>query len=215
MTDEHKTPQDTAFQDEVGGFDAESALGEGEWTPAEMEIGDNRSGDDENVDMEELYRESLDHIQEGEIIKGRIVQIERDAVLVDVGYKSEGLIPLSEFKEGAKDLKVGDEVDVLLESKEDSEGLVVLSKEKANKIKVWDEISHVYDSDGVVDGEIVGRIKGGLMVDIGLKAFLPGSQVDLRPVRNLDKLIGQRFPMKIIKLNRRRGNIVLSRRLLL
>ena len=215
MTDEYKTPQDTSIQSAVGGFDAERELAAGGRTPAETEIDVGGPGDDEQVDMEELYRESLEHIQEGEIIKGRIVRIERDSVLVDVGYKSEGLIPLSEFKEGAKDLKVGDEVDVLLESKEDSEGLVVLSKEKANKIKVWDEISHVYDTDGVVDGEIIGRIKGGLMVDIGLKAFLPGSQVDLRPVRNLDKLIGQHFPMKIIKLNRRRGNIVLSRRLLL
>src|SRR5919108_1586408 len=167
MTDEQKTPQDTSFQGEVDGFDAESEQAAGWRTPAEVEVGDSRpDDDDEQVDMEELYRESLDHIQEGEIIKGRIVQIERDSVLVDVGYKSEGLIPLSEFKEGARDLKVGDEVDVLLESKEDSEGLVVLSKEKANKIKVWDEISHVYDSDGVVDGEIIGRIKGGLMVDI-------------------------------------------------
>jgi small subunit ribosomal protein S1 len=215
MTDEPKTPQNTSIQDEVGGFGIAGELAADGRTPAELEISEGSPGDDDQVDMEELYRESLEHIQEGEIIKGRIVQIERDSVLVDVGYKSEGLIPLSEFKEGAKDLKVGDEVDVLLESKEDSDGLVVLSKEKANKIKVWDEISHVYDSDGVVDGEIIGRIKGGLMVDIGLKAFLPGSQVDLRPVRNLDKLIGQRFPMKIIKLNRRRGNIVLSRRLLL
>ena len=158
MTDEQKTPQDTSFQGEVDEFDAERELAASWRSPAEADIGDSRSDDDEQVDMEELYRESLDHIQEGEIIKGRIVQIERDSVLVDVGYKSEGLIPLSEFKEGARDLKVGDEVDVLLESKEDSEGLVVLSKEKANKIKVWDEIGHVYDSDGVVDGVIIGRI---------------------------------------------------------
>jgi small subunit ribosomal protein S1 len=215
MTDDQKTPQGTSSQGEVIGFDAEQAATASTHMPAETAFGVGRPDDDDNIDMEELYRETLEHIQEGEIIRGRIVQIERDAVLVDVGYKSEGLIPLSEFKEGAKDLKVGDEVDVLLESKEDSDGLVVLSKEKANKIKVWDEISHVYDTDGMVEGEIVGRIKGGLMVDIGLKAFLPGSQVDLRPVRNLDKLIGQHFPMKIIKLNRRRGNIVLSRRLLL
>jgi len=194
MTDDHKIPQGTSSQGEVIGFDAEREATAGMSTPADTEFGVGSPDDDENVDMEELYRESLEHIQEGEIIRGRIVQIERDAVLVDVGYKSEGLIPLSEFKEGANDLKVGDEIDVLLESKEDSEGLVVLSKEKANKIKVWDDISHVYDTDGMVEGEIVGRIKGGLMVDIGLKAFLPGSQVDLRPVRNLDKLIGQRSP---------------------
>ncbi|RMF86041.1 MAG: 30S ribosomal protein S1 [Nitrospinota bacterium] len=165
--------------------------------------------------MEKLYDESLAHIQEGEIVRGQVVQITRDAVLVDVGYKSEGLIPLHEFKEEAENLKVGDTVEVLLETKEDSEGLVVLSKEKANRIKVWEEISRLYERGEVVEGTIVARIKGGLTVDIGLKAFLPGSQVDLRPIRNLDKLIGQKLPMKIIKLNRRRGNIVLSRRVLL
>ncbi|MBI3326021.1 MAG: S1 RNA-binding domain-containing protein, partial [Nitrospinae bacterium] len=160
MTDEQKTSQDTSAQGEGRGLDAERAHTAGARAP-EVEHSEESSGEDERFDMEELYRESLEHIQEGEIIKGRVMRIERDSVLVDVGYKSEGLIPLSEFKEGGKDLKVGDEVDVLLESKEDSEGLVVLSKEKANKIKVWDEISHIYESDGVVEGEISGRIKGG------------------------------------------------------
>jgi small subunit ribosomal protein S1 len=112
-------------------------------------------------------------------------------------------------------LQVGEEVDVLLEEKEDSEGQVILSKEKANRIKIWDDISKKYDNNDVVDGVVVARIKGGLTVDIGLKAFLPGSQIDLRPVRNLDKLIGERLQMRIIKLNKRRGNIVLSRRVLL
>lgn len=166
-------------------------------------------------DLERLYEESLKHIQEGEVIKGRVVQIERDSALVDVGYKSEGYVSLAEFPNNGRDLAVGDEVEVYLESKEDSEGLVVLSKEKANRIKLWDEIERLYDQDGLVEGEVLARIKGGLTVDIGLKAFLPGSQVDIRPVRNLDKLIGQRFKMKIIKLNRKRGNIVLSRRQLL
>ena len=166
-------------------------------------------------ELEKLYEESLKHIQEGEIVRGRVVHIGRDTVLVDVGYKSEGTIDLDEFPDRGSELQVGEEVDVLLEEKEDSEGQVVLSKEKANRIKVWDEISQRYDRDEVVEGVVIARIKGGLTVDIGLKAFLPGSQIDLRPVRNLDKLIGEKLEMRIIKLNKRRGNIVLSRRVLL
>jgi len=166
-------------------------------------------------ELEQLYEESLKHIQEGEIVRGRVVHIGRDSVLVDVGYKSEGIIDLDEFPDQGRYLQVGEEVDVLLEEKEDSEGQVILSKEKANRIKIWDDISKKYDSNDVVDGVVVARIKGGLTVDIGLKAFLPGSQIDLRPVRNLDKLIGERLQMRIIKLNKRRGNIVLSRRVLL
>src|SRR6266704_5012127 len=166
-------------------------------------------------ELEQLYEESLKHIQEGEIVRGRVVHIGRDSVLVDVGYKSEGMIDLDEFPDRGRHLQVGEEVDVLLEEKEDSEGQVILSKEKANRIKIWDDISKKYDNNDVVDGVVVARIKGGLTVDIGLKAFLPGSQIDLRPVRNLDKLIGERLHMRIIKLNKRRGNIVLSRRVLL
>jgi len=166
-------------------------------------------------ELAQLYEESLRHIQEGEIVRGRIVHIGRDSVLVDVGYKSEGTIDLDEFPDQGRHLQVGEEIDVLLEEKEDSEGQVILSKEKANRIKVWDEISKRYDSNDVVEGIVVARIKGGLTVDIGLKAFLPGSQIDLRPVRNLDKLLGEKLQMRIIKLNKRRGNIVLSRRVLL
>ena len=166
-------------------------------------------------ELEQLYEESLKHIQEGEIVRGRVVHIGRDSVLVDVGYKSEGMIDLDEFPDQGRHLRVGEEVDVLLEEKEDSEGQVILSKEKANRIKIWDDISKKHDNNDVVDGVVVARIKGGLTVDIGLKAFLPGSQIDLRPVRNLDKLIGERLQMRIIKLNKRRGNIVLSRRVLL
>ena len=166
-------------------------------------------------ELEQLYEESLKHIQEGEIVRGRVVHIGRDSVLVDVGYKSEGIIDLDEFHDQGRYLQVGEEVDVLLEQKEDGEGQVILSKEKANRIKIWDDISKKYDNNDVVDGVVVARIKGGLTVDIGLKAFLPGSQIDLRPVRNLDKLIGERLHMRIIKLNKRRGNIVLSRRVLL
>jgi len=132
-------------------------------------------------ELEQLYEESLKHIQEGEIVRGRVVHIGRDSVLVDVGYKSEGMIDLDEFPDQGRHLRVGEEVDVLLEEKEDSEGQVILSKEKANRIKIWDDISKKYDNNDVVDGVVVARIKGGLTVDIGLKAFLPGSQIDLRP----------------------------------
>lgn len=166
-------------------------------------------------ELEQLYEESLRHIQEGEIVRGRIVQIERDGVLVDVGYKSEGIIDLDEFPDRGRNLKVGEEIDVLLEEKEDRDGQVILSKEKANRIKIWDDISKKYDHNEVIEGVVVARIKGGLTVDVGLKAFLPGSQIDLRPVRNLDRLIGEKLQMRIIKLNKRRGNIVLSRRVLL
>ncbi|MCK4536550.1 MAG: 30S ribosomal protein S1, partial [Desulfuromonadales bacterium] len=131
----------------------------------------------------------------------------------DVGYKSEGVIPLHEFKDeqGKISLEVGDKVDVLFERRENENGLISLSKEKADRQKVWNAL----EEDAVVEGKIIGRIKGGLTIDIGVHAFLPGSQVDLRPVRNLEKLIGATFNFKIIKLNKRRGNIVLSRRVLL
>lgn len=169
----------------------------------------------EYENMDELYDETLKPFREGEIIQGVIVQIEKDSALIDVGYKSEGTIPLHEFPDGGKSLKIGDQVEVLLEKMEDSEGQIILSKEKADKIRVWDDLTRAYGNNEVVEGTIVAKIKGGLAVDIGLKAFLPGSQIDLRPIRNLDKLIGQKFRMKIIKLNRRRGNIVLSRRAIL
>jgi small subunit ribosomal protein S1 len=170
-----------------------------------------------SAEMREIYEQSVRDIVEGEIVKGTILEVMEDAVLVDIGYKSEGQIPLREFRSpsGEVTAKVGDVVDVYLEQKEDSEGLIVLSREKAEKIKIWDELSRVYEKGGAITGMILGRTKGGLIVDIGVRAFLPGSQVDLRPVRDLDKLIGKAFPMKIIKLNQKRGNIVLSRRELL
>jgi len=168
-------------------------------------------------EMRAIYEQSLRDIAEGDIVKGHILEIREDVVLVDIGYKSEGLIPLREFRSpsGEVTAKVGDAVDVYLEQREDSDGLIVLSREKAEKIKIWEELSQVYEKGGPISGTILGRTKGGLIVDIGVRAFLPGSQVDLRPVRDLDKLIGKAFPMKIIKLNQKRGNIVLSRRELL
>ncbi|MEW5854309.1 MAG: 30S ribosomal protein S1 [Myxococcota bacterium] len=156
-------------------------------------------------------------VKEGEIAHGTVIHVGKDFVVVDIGYKSEGQIPVSEFPSvnGAPQVKPGDKIDVLVESRENDNGLIVLSKEKADKLKVWDDISAACERDEVVEGTIVARVKGGLSVDIGVKAFLPGSQVDLRPIRNLDKLIGERHKFKVIKFNKKRGNIVLSRRVLL
>ncbi len=175
-------------------------------------------GDMEDVgSMQDLYDQSFQNIQEGEVIQGRIVQISDDYVMVDIGYKSEGQIPIGEFRDETGEIKaaIGDQVDVLLEFHDDDDGTVHLSKEKAAKIKVWDDISRIYNDDGIIEGKIVSKVKGGLAVDIGVQAFLPGSQVDLRPVRNLESLLGQTFPFKVLKYNKKRRNVVLSRRALL
>lgn len=172
----------------------------------------------EEMSFAEMLEQSLASTgQEGEVVIGRVVGIEGDHVLVDIGYKSEGFIDLREFQDlnGQASVKVGDKVEALIEAIEDEHGVIVLSKEKADKMKVWDEIYKAYNADGVVKGKVVARVKGGLSVDIGVRAFLPGSQVDLRPVRNIDKFIGQEIECKILKFNKRRGNIVLSRRALL
>jgi small subunit ribosomal protein S1 len=165
----------------------------------------------------ELFAKSERAMKEGEVVRGTVLAIDGESVHVDVGFKSEGLIPLWELMDdnGRVLVKPGDTVDVLIEEVEDADGRIALSKEKADRLKIWDEISRAYEADEPVDGVIVSRVKGGLSVDIGVKAFLPGSQVDLRPVRNLESLIGERVGFKIIKFNKRRGNIVLSRRALL
>ena len=173
---------------------------------------------DEPEDFQTLYEESLKTLEEGQILRGTVIDITPDHVTVDVGYKSEGQIPMQEFLKRDKkvDVKIGDRIDVLLERKESEEGLLTLSKEKADKIKIWREISRSCREGEVIEGEIVGKVKGGLSVDIGrILAFLPGSQIDLKPVRNLDVLISQRLKFKVIKFNRKRNNIVLSRRVLL
>ncbi|MBH24715.1 MAG: 30S ribosomal protein S1 [Myxococcales bacterium] len=165
----------------------------------------------------EEYESNRSAIKENEITVGRVLSVMKDYVLVDIGYKSEGLIDIREFTTEQGDLEVaeGDQIDVLVESREDENGLIVLSKEKADKLKIWEDLSQRNENDDLVEGTIVSRVKGGLQVDIGVRAFLPGSQVELRPTRNLDKFIGQAFKFKIIKFNKRRGNIVLSRRALL
>jgi len=166
--------------------------------------------------MEDWYGTTgITEFEEGEVVRGRVVHVGSSEVLVDVGYKSEGAIPIEEFHRSGSLPKVGDELDVYLEAKEDAEGLIVLSKEKADKIKVWDMISQAYDKGAPIEGRVVEVVKGGVAVDVGVKAFLPGSQVDLRPVKNLAGMVGQTIRAKVIKLNRRRGNVVLSRRVVL
>ena len=170
-------------------------------------------------DFAKFFSDYLENspIREQSVVRGRIINVEGDWVTVDIGYKAEGVIPKSEFidQDGNLTVKSGDEVDVYLDSMEEEDGQLVLSKEKADQMKAWDEISKAVDQDQMVRGIILSRVKGGLAVDIGVKAFLPGSQVDLRPVKNLEKLIGETMEFKIIKFNKRRGNIVLSRRVLL
>ncbi len=164
-----------------------------------------------------LYEESFKRFAEGEVVTGRIISIDKDHVLVDIGYKSEGQIRIHEFKneEGEITAELGDSVEVMVEWWDDEEERVVLSKEKAANIKIWDAIKTSYDEDGTVQGVISNRVKGGFSVDIGVQAFLPGSQADLRPIRNLDELVGQTYEFKILKYNRKRSNIVLSRRAIL
>ena len=177
---------------------------------------ENEGGENE-LSFMEMFEESLKSIQEGKIVKGEIVQIDNEFVLVDIGYKSEGQIHLSEFKdsEGNVSAQVGDQVEVLLVRKEDRDGNIILSKEKAARVKVWDEIETSYREAETIKGKIISRVKGGLSVDVGLQAFLPGSQADLRPVKDLDALVGTEHDFKIIKYERRQGNIVLSRRAVL
>ena len=169
--------------------------------------------------FEKMLEESLSarKVQTDEVVQGRIIQITADYVIVDVGCKSEGQIPIEEFKDadGNMTVKEGDKVDVFIEGWENETGMMPLSKDKADRMRVWDTVSKVYDDDGLIEGKIVSKIKGGLAVDIGLKAFLPGSQIDLHPVRDLDRLIGQTLQFKILKLSKKRGNIVLSRRAIL
>ena len=168
--------------------------------------------------LPDLYEESLKQYQEGEVVNGRIVAVDKDYVIVDIGYKCEGHIPIHEFLDpnGENTAIVGDQVDVLLERRDDEEDVILLSKEKASKIKIWEEISSAYQQDGEIEGTVTAKVKGGLSVDLGgMAAFLPGSQVDLQPVRNIDSLIGQTFMFKILKYNKKRRNVVLSRRVIM
>lgn len=165
-------------------------------------------------DFAELVESSFHKVQEGEVVKGTVVQVTPEFVMIDVGSKSEGQIPLEQFLDESGNLVVGvgDQVDVFLEDTEESSGQIRISKSKADKIRIWDEIASICETEKTISGKVLSRVKGGLQVDIGVAAFLPGSQVDLRPVRNFEKYIGETLEFNVLKYNRKRGNIVLSRR---
>jgi small subunit ribosomal protein S1 len=176
---------------------------------------DEEYSDDEYEQLLSMYEGTMSQIVEGEIVKSKVLRVTDNAVILDVGFKSEGSVPLDEFKDPGS-LKEGDEVEVFLEHLEDHEGAVLLSKKKADFMRVWEKIRVAYESDQPVEGTLTKKIKGGVVVNLmGVDAFLPGSQIALRRVPNIDDLLGQTYEFKIIKLNKRRRNIVVSRRVIL
>ncbi len=171
---------------------------------------------DENIGFKELYEQSLQSVQMGGVLNGKVVQINPDSVMVDVGWKTEGYIPAKELRDekGNITINIGDEIEVLVDRR-DQDGNLVLSRDKAAKIKIWDDVKLACEQNTPVKGTVVERVKGGLSVDIGIPAFLPGSQVDIRPVRDLDRFVGQSFLFNVLKYDRKRNNVVLSRRTIL
>ncbi len=197
-----------------------AGLGEVEWEDNSELDTLTQENDIESDEFSQLLQQDNSlgaEIKEGNIISGKVVNITKDFVRIDIGHKSEGDIPISEFQSdsGNHTVKVNDTIEVYLDTFEDNSGEMRLSRERAEMLRAWDRISEAYENSSIIEGSIMARVKGGLSVDIGVKAFLPGSQVDLRPVKNLDKLINNTFRFKIIKFNKKRGNIVLSRRILL
>ena len=218
--DAQETTSDSKEDQETTGALEEVAeiIGDSEESPVTPEGSKAADKPSENMDdMMDMYEESFKRFAEGEVVTGRIISVDKDYVLVDIGYKSEGQIRIHEFQDENGNLiaNEGDSVDVMVEWWDEEEERVVLSKEKAAKVKVWEEIKKSFDEDQTVEGVIVNRVKGGFSVDIGVQAFLPGSQADLRPIRNLDEMVGKTFTYKILKYNRKRSNIVLSRRVIL
>ena len=169
-------------------------------------------GEDKQAALAGMYEETLKNIKEGQIVKGKLVEIRSNTVVIDINYKSDGIVPAEEFSDLDK-LKPGDDVEVMIEQIEDDDGRIILSKQKAEQQRMWDNVLASSGEGSVLEGEVKSRIKGGMIVDVhGVKAFLPGSQLDVAPVRNLDDFIGKRFEFKVMKIDRVRRNIVLSRR---
>ena len=168
-------------------------------------------------EMEELYETSMRNLQEGNIIKGTVIDITGDSVIIDVGLKSEGKASLSEFldKSGAPTVHIGDEVEVMVMSREVKDGLLMLSKQRVDGIKFWQMIDRSLEEGTPVEGAVVSEVKGGFMVDIGVSAFLPISQVDIKPVKNPASFIGRHLKYKVIKVNQKKANVIVSRRMLL
>lgn len=191
--------------------------GKGDEGPTEENASDYPTqGKDESEGFRELYEQSLQSVQMGGVLTGRVVQINTDSIMVDVGWKTEGYIPARELRDeqGNISIQVGDEIEVLVDRR-DQDGNLILSRDKAAKIKIWDDVKLACEKNTSISGTVVERVKGGLSVDIGIPAFLPGSQVDIRPVRDLDRYVGQSFQFNVLKYDRKRNNVVLSRRSIL
>ena len=221
--DDAQNEEQTEITDEL---DVEQLKTESEPQKEEVKAPETPEGSSEDIAQDpgdsmesvmDMYEESFKRFAEGEVVTGRIISIDKDQVLIDIGYKSEGQVRLQEFldENGNMTAKVGDPIEVMVEWWDDEDERVLLSKDKAANIKVWESIKTSYDEEGTVKGTITNRVKGGFSVDIGVPAFLPGSQADLRPIRNLDEMVGKEFDFKILKYNRKRSNIVLSRRAIL
>jgi small subunit ribosomal protein S1 len=228
MVDEtNKDETQNEVQDEVSdGSGAEQVNTENEPQNEELKADQSLTGPSEDSSQDpgdsmesvmDMYEESFKRFAEGEVVTGRVISIDKDHVLVDIGYKSEGQVRIQEFTDqsGNVTAKVGDAIEVMVEWWDDEDERVLLSKDKAANIKVWEAVKKSYDEEGTVKGTITNRVKGGFSVDIGVPGFLPGSQADLRPIRNLDDMVGKEFDFKILKYNRKRSNIVLSRRAIL
>ncbi len=178
----------------------------------------NPKDDLENLGMDELldmYEKRMATFSEGDIVHGKVLKLTPSEAVIDIGYKSEGLVPLEQFRgpDGEIHVQSGDVVDVMIDHGQEVEGYILLSHEKASRLRIWENLEKAFQEQLIISGRVLGRVKGGLSVDVGTRGFMPGSQVDPRPVRNLDAFIGQDIPVKIIKLNRRRGNVVVSRKL--
>ncbi len=177
-------------------------------------IEDNEYSKEEFETLAKLYSQSFRNVKEGEIIVGKIVRIEDDNVIIDLGFKSEGTIPKNDFFAG-EELKVGSSVEVVLESVEDQDGNLVLSKKRADFLKIWEKIVSAYETGEIIQGKILKRIKGGMVVDLkGIEAFLPGSQIDIRPIRDFDAFVGQTMDFKVVKINIPTENVVVSHKVL-
>ena len=185
-----------------------------EFEKAKAKFNDEEYSQEEFLTLAKLYSDSFRDVKEGEMIKGKVVRIQGDNVIVDVGFKSEGTIPKNEFADESE-LKVGHEIEVVLESVEDQEGNLVLSKQRADFLRIWEKVIKAHDTGEIIQGKIVKRIKGGMVVDLlGMEAFLPGSQIDIRPIRDFDAFVGQTMDFKVVKVNIPTENVVVSHKVL-
>ncbi len=190
------------------------ALTADDFEKAKAKFNDEEYSQEEFLTLAKLYTDSFRDVKEGEMIKGKVVRVQGDNVILDVGFKSEGSIPLNEFFEGVEP-KIGQEIEVVLESVEDLEGNLVLSKQRADFLRIWERVLRAYDTGEIIQGKIVKRIKGGMVVDLlGMEAFLPGSQIDIRPIRDFDAFVGQTMDFKVVKVNIPTENVVVSHKVL-